>query len=60
MAPAFLKEMTHWGSLSKSMTLAVCVCVHARTRMEGEEGGIRYEERQESNPKFKMTNAHSC
>ena len=54
MAPAFLKEMTHWGSLSKSMTLAVCVCVCARMRtcMEGEEGGIHYEERQESNPKF--------
>lgn len=37
--------MTHWDSLSKSMTLEVCVSVQ-RER----EGG--YEERQESKPKF--------
>lgn len=31
MAPTFLKEMTHWDSLSKSVTLALCVRTHTHT-----------------------------
>lgn len=31
MAPTFLKEMTHWDSLSKSVTLALCVRAHTHT-----------------------------
>ena len=52
MAPTFLKEMTHWDSLSKSVTLALCVRTHTHTCMEAEDRGISYEERQERNPKF--------